>query len=212
MFAPLRAEDAAVVPVLVRTRIDQTPQRYIRHVWLVIDENPSPFGVKFTFTPASGRADIETRVRLESSPPIRAIAELNDGTLWMHSVLVAGSGRCSAPAGKGLALDKLGRMKLHVEDRIAEPGKPVLARLSINHPQFSGMASEVRIEPRFGRQVNVYHADQLVMSADVDFTVSENPSFRFYFMPTPEAALRVEVIDNTELRFEQSVAVGARER
>ena len=210
LFAPQRAEDAAVVPVLVRTRIEQKPERYIRHIWLVIDENPSPFGVKFTLTPHSGRADIETRVRLESSSAIRAVAELNDGSLWMHSAMVFGSGGCSAPVSKASALDNLGRMKLRVEDEIAEPGEPVLAQLMINHPQFSGMASNAKIEPRFVREVNVFHGDTLVMSAEVDFTISENPSFRFYFLPRPDAQLRAEVVDSTELRFEQSVAVRAR--
>jgi len=57
---------------------------------------------------------------------------------------------------------------------------------------------------------DTFHGDTLVMSAEVDFTISENPSFRFYFLPRPDAQLRAEVVDSTELRFEQSVAVRAR--
>jgi sulfur-oxidizing protein SoxY len=210
LFVPQRAEDASVVPVLVIARILQTPDRQIRHIWLVIDENPSPFGGKFTFTQASGRAHIETRVRLESSSPVRAIAELSDGTLWMQSGLVIGAGGCSAPVGKSGVLGSLGRMKLRIEDEFAEPGEPVQAQLLINHPQFSGMASNAQLEPRFVRELNVYHGDALVMRAEVDFTISENPSFHFYFLPRPEAPLRAEVIDSSEQRFVHSIAVRAR--
>ena len=101
VFVSQRADDAAVVPVMVRTYINQKPQRYIKHVYLIIDENPSPFGVKFTMTPDSGRADVETRVRMENSSPIRAIAEMNDGSLWMDSAVVYGGGGCSAPVSGG---------------------------------------------------------------------------------------------------------------
>ena len=97
LYVSQRADDAAVVPVMVRTYINQKPDRYIKHIYVIIDENPSPFGVKFTMTPQSGRADIETRVRMESSSPIRAIAEMNDGSLWMDSAMVFGAGGCSAP-------------------------------------------------------------------------------------------------------------------
>lgn len=62
---PTRAADAAVVPVAFRTRFVQTPGAYIRKVFLVIDRNPSPMGATFSFTPESGRAEIETRVRIE---------------------------------------------------------------------------------------------------------------------------------------------------
>jgi predicted secreted protein len=63
--APTRAQDSSTVPIAISTRIDQTPERYVRKVYLLIDKNPSPIAAIFTFTPESGRADIETRVRIE---------------------------------------------------------------------------------------------------------------------------------------------------
>lgn len=204
-----RAEDAAVVPVTLRTRMTQTPERHIRHIWLVIDNNPSPMGVKFTLTPESGRADIETRVRLEHSSPMRAIAELNDGSLWMHSSVVFGSGGCSAPVPKNeQVMRNLGRMKISVESEEAREGEPLLAHLKVSHPQFSGVGAGAR-GARFVRQVNVFYGDRKVLSADLDFTISENPSFRFYFLPTGKGELRAEVVDTEDLRFEQTLEVGS---
>jgi sulfur-oxidizing protein SoxY len=209
VFVSQRADDAAVVPVMVRTHINQTPERYIKHVYLIIDENPSPFGVKFTMTPESGRADVETRVRMERSSAIRAVAEMNDGSLWMDSAMVYGSGGCSAPISAGEADTSLGKMRLNIENEFSAAGEPVPAQLMIRHPQITGMSTNVILEPHFVRQVNVYYADKLVMSADVDFTISENPVFRFYFLPDGDGELRAEIVDSSDLRFEQSVAVTA---
>jgi len=205
LFVAAQAEDASVVPVMVRTRLLQTPQRYVSRIWLIVDENPSPLGVHFELTPYSGRGDIETRVRMEYSSPIRAVAELNDGSLWMSAKLVVGAGGCSAPVNKGAAVQNLGRMKLKVEDQFAEPGEPVLAQLNVMHPQFSGMSSNVTMEPHFVRQVEVFYGEQRILRANVDFTISENPVFRFYFQPQGEADLRAQIVDSADLRFEQTL-------
>lgn len=206
IFVSQRADDAAVVPVMVRTYVKQKPERYIKHVYLIIDENPSPFGVKFTMTPRSGRADVETRVRMESSSPIRVIAEMNDGSLWMDSAMVYGAGGCSAPISGGATDSSLGKMRLKPDAMFSNAGDPVPAELMIKHPQITGMSTNIILEPHFVRQVNVYYADELVMTADVDFTISENPVFRFYFLPEGDGELRAEVVDSSELRFEQRTA------
>jgi sulfur-oxidizing protein SoxY len=45
------------------------------------------------------------------------------------------------------------------------------------------------------------------MTAEVDFSISENPSFRFYFTPHGKGELRVEVEDTHDKRFVQSITV-----
>ena len=207
LWVPPRAEDAAVVPVMVRTKIDQTPERYIKNVWLMIDNNPSPVGVKFTMTPESGRADIETRVRVETYSPMRAVAEMNDGSLWMDTSTIIASGGCSAPAPKNMAAVKsnLGKMKVRVDD-IIEKDKPAMAQLMIHHPNWSGLAMN-DTEVQYVKQVNVYYADKLVMSADIDFTISENPNFRFYFLPKAQGELKAEIVDSADLRSETKLEI-----
>lgn len=209
---PLRAADAAVVPIGIRTGLQQTPARYIQTVWLVIDRNPSPVGATFHFTPESGRAEIETRVRIEEYTDVRAIAELNDGTLLMHTRYVKASGGCSAPAGKDLAeaLANLGKMKLRVEGRTVT-GQPALAQLMISHPNVSGLAidqlSRLAPKPHFVRRIDVRYAGHPVFTADVDFTISENPVLRFWFVPTGPGELRATVVDSEDQTFEAALAV-----
>jgi sulfur-oxidizing protein SoxY len=210
--APARAEDAAIVPISIRTRLPQTSERYIDRLWLVIDNNPSPISAIFAFTPQSGRADIETRVRVDEYTHIRAIAETSDGKLYMTTRFVKASGGCSAPPGKdqAAALASLGKMKFRLDGEV-DKGKPVLAQLMISHPNNSGLAMDQATRQytpaHFVRKVDVSYAGKPVMSADVDFSISENPNFRFYFVPQGAGELKAEVVDSSDLHFESALEV-----
>ena len=210
--APARAEDAAIVPISIRTRFAQSPSRYVDRLWLVIDNNPSPISAIFTFTPQSGRADIETRVRIDEYTHVRAIAETNDGKLYMTTRFVKASGGCSAPPSKDpqAALATLGRMKFRVEGEV-DQNKPVLAQLMISHPNSSGLAMDQATRQftpsHFVRKVDVSYAGKPVMSADIDFSISENPNFRFYFVPQGAGELKAEVVDSNDLRFESALKI-----
>ncbi len=209
--APVRAEDAAVVPIAVRTK--QLPGgAYVSKVHLVIDENPSPIGGTFSFTPLAGRADIETRVRIEAYSWVRALAETSDGRIYLARRFVKASGGCSAPAGKDMeeALARLGKMKFKVEEG-AVAGKPAAAQLMISHPNSSGLAMDqltrLFVPPHFVRRVEVSFAGEPVMTADVDFSISENPNFRFWFVPKGDGELKAVIVDSKDLKFESSVAI-----
>ena len=207
---PVRAEDAAIVPIAIKTRMLQSAARHIDKVYLIVDNNPSPISAIFQFTPLSGRADIETRIRIDEYTHVRVIAETNDGQLHMATRFLKAAGGCSAPPGKDAqaALASLGRMKFRVEGD-ANGKEPVLAQLMISHPNNSGLAldqvSRLFTPAHFIRQVRITYGGQPVMSADVDFSISENPNFRFYFMPNGDAELRAEVVDSNDLRFESSL-------
>jgi sulfur-oxidizing protein SoxY len=210
--APSRAEDAAVVPILIRAVQPQDPARWIRKIYLVIDKNPSPLGAVFTLTPESGRADIETRIRIEDYTWVRAIAETQDGKLYMAMKYVKAAGGCSAPAGKDLeaAMARLGRMKFRTDGSV-QLNRPNLAELMISHPNVSGLAMDqvtrLYAPPRFVRTIQVSYAGRPILSADVDFTISENPNIRFYFVPRAEGELKAEVVDSSNATFETSLAV-----
>ena len=90
--APKRAENAAIVPIAITAKIPQTQERYIKTVWLIADRNPGPLAGKFEFAPASGRVDLALRIRLNEYTPLRAVAETNDGELYMSRRFVKASG------------------------------------------------------------------------------------------------------------------------
>ena len=212
LVAPVRAEDAAVVPVAIRTKLVQRPERYIRRLYLIVDNNPSPVAAVVELTPDSGRADLETRIRIEEYTYVRAVAELSDGTLVADARFVKASGGCSAPAGKdpAAAAARVGRMRLAV-DREVSYNQPTLAQLMISHPNDSGLAMDQLTRhytpAYFVRSIKVSYAGKPILSAEVDFSISENPNFRFYFVPAGDGELKAEAVDTKELKFETRLAV-----
>jgi len=215
LVLPTRAEDAAIVPLAIKTRMAQTPARYIEKVYLIIDNNPSPLAAVFEFTPLSGRADLETRVRIDEYTHVRAIAQTSDGKLHMALGFVKASGGCSAPPSKDAqaAQASLGRMRLRVEPP-AQAGAPQLVQLMISHPNNSGLAldqmTRLYTPAHFVRQLTVRYGGQLVLSADLDFAISENPNFRFYLQPQGDGELTAEIVDNQDLKFQSSLALRPR--
>jgi sulfur-oxidizing protein SoxY len=214
---PPRAEDAAIVPVAIRAAFPQSPERFIDRIWLLIDNNPSPIAAVFGFTRESGRAEIETRIRVEQYTYVRAIARTNDGRLYMVANYVKASGGCSAPAGKDAIAAKanLGKMRLRVDASTTE-GQPARAQLMVSHPNDSGLAMDqvtrTYATPHFVRRVEVRYAGRPLLDADVDFSISENPNFRFYLLPGDGGELEARVVDNQDLEFRTSLTVVAPKR
>jgi sulfur-oxidizing protein SoxY len=211
--APARAADGAVVPITIAAQFPQTPARYIKKVYLYIDENPEPYAGSFSFTPDSGFATIETRVRVEDYTFMRAIAETSDGKLYSSVRFVKASGGCSAPAGKddAAAESNAGLVRLTLQGQTT-PGKPQLAQLMIRHPNRTGMAmnqvTRNYATAYFVRKVTVSYGDKPVMIADVNFSISENPNFRFWFVPHGDGELKAHVEDTKNRQFDAAVAVG----
>jgi sulfur-oxidizing protein SoxY len=207
--APVRAVDAAVVPIAIRSRLPQTAQQHVRRLLLVIDGNPSPVGLIVQFGAEAGRAEIETRVRVDEYSHVRAIAETNDGQLYMAVRYVKASGGCSAPAAGDAraALARLGQMRLQVEPA-AVAGGPQAVQLQVSHPNHSGMAMDQATRQftpaQFVRQIDVTLAGRPVLSAQVDFSLSENPHLRFYVQPGRGGELLVRVSDTEDRQFSAS--------
>ena len=78
---PQIAENGASVPVSVEVDAPMTPQRYVRHIYIVADRNRIPVVTRATLTPDSGRAYMAASIRLGETGDVRAIVEQSDGTL-----------------------------------------------------------------------------------------------------------------------------------
>jgi sulfur-oxidizing protein SoxY len=210
---PVRAEDAAVVPVTIRVAEPASPEKAVKTLWLLVDQNPSPVAAVFHLTADSGRADVETRIRLEQYSEVRAVAETMDGHYYMVSHYVKGAGGCSAPAGKDqeAALRNVGRMKLRLDNGPIRRNQPNGVEVMVSHPNHSGLAMDqvthLYVPPYYVRQVLVTYAGRPVMSAEVDFSISENPVFHFYFRPHEDGELKAEILDTHDRRFTQSLGV-----
>lgn len=142
---------------------------------------------------------------------MRAVAEMNDGRLFMTKRYVKAAGGCSAPYGTAPDFDAFKpRLKLRLDASVV-PGQPNLAQLMIQHPNSSGLArdqlTQLFIPPYYVRSIDVTYAGKLVLSAQVDFSISENPNVRFYFVPRETGELKVVAVDTKERRIEGAVQV-----
>ena len=93
---PEIAENGNTVPMTVSVDSPMTEQSYVTDVVVIAPENPRAKVVTFHFSPASGVAEANTRIRLASTQDVIAIAKMNDGSLFMASkqvkVTVGGCG------------------------------------------------------------------------------------------------------------------------
>jgi sulfur-oxidizing protein SoxY len=209
VYLNVRADDASTVPVVVKAQMDQTEKEYIKSIYVIVERNPSPAAGVFHFTPQSGRAQVETRLRFEDYSFVRAVAEMNDGRLYMAQRWVKAAGGCSAPNGKKLSESLLGKMKLRFDDDAISYHKPNLVQLMIRHPNESPLAADFEAGqvPQFVRSVKVTFDGKPVMDAQVDFSISDNPNFRFFFTPEEKGELKIEVEDTHDRKFSHSVDI-----
>ncbi len=210
LFSPASADDASAVPIIVRAKHAQTAKRWTEKIWLIADKNPSPVGGIFQFYPTSGIANIETRIRVEDFTHIRAIIEDNEGKLYMAARWIKASGGCSSAHGNENGEDNLGKIKFKIDDMI-EANTPIKAQVMISHPNTSGLAidqlTQQHPQPKYVKHVDVTYAGKPIMTADVDFSISQNPVFRFYFPPTDKGELKAEILDTSDTKFTKIVRI-----
>lgn len=217
LVVPLRAAFGASVPVKVISRIAQTRALQVKRLTLLVDKNPSPVAATIAFGLDAGQADLETRIRVDEYSHVRAIAELSNGELHMDSRYAKVSGGCSAPSNRQ-PVEGIGRTVLRlVQDDAgpaasSPPGSLMAADVTVAHPNDTGFELNQRtllfIPPYFVRSLKLSYSGRPVFDAELDFSISENPSFRFHFLPEQRGELRAEVLDSKDLRYVGTLAVG----
>lgn len=82
---PEIAENGNTVPITVSVESPMTDKDYISEVIVLADGNPNAGVATFHFSPASGAAEANTRIRLAGTQNIVAIAKTNDGKYYTGS-------------------------------------------------------------------------------------------------------------------------------
>jgi sulfur-oxidizing protein SoxY len=206
---PYRAEDAAIVPLAVRTSLPPGDPRRVKAITVVIDRNPAPVAATFMLGPHAGTSAISTRVRVDSYTNVHAVAELSDGKLYAVAAFVRASGGCSAPAAKNAdeAQANIGQMKLRQFARAgdAPAGGMREAQIMIRHPNNSGLqmdqVTRLYVPAYFVRELRVWQGDDLVLSMDGGISISEDPTIRFNYAPNGAKAFRAEAVDTEKHVF-----------
>ncbi|CAD5374517.1 SoxY domain-containing protein [Rubrivivax sp. A210] len=84
-IAPL-VENGNAVPVTVRVASPMTAADHVTQIALFNERNPQRDVAVFHLGPASGRAEVATRMRLATSQRLAALARMADGSVWRHEV------------------------------------------------------------------------------------------------------------------------------
>lgn len=79
---PRLADNGHSVPFRVRVDSPMTAADHVKSVTLLSTRNPRPVIARFHFGPRSGVAEVSTRVRLNGTQNVIAIAQLSDGSFW----------------------------------------------------------------------------------------------------------------------------------
>ncbi|MFK7966359.1 MAG: quinoprotein dehydrogenase-associated SoxYZ-like carrier [Burkholderiaceae bacterium] len=203
---PKRAAFGGSVPVKVTLAHPQDPDLYVKRLYLVIDNNPSPLAATIDVTPEIGQADFETRVRVDTYSHVRAIAELSDGQLHMDVGYVKTSGGCSAPPNRERP-EEIGKILLRTASGEAapRPDRPVAVDFKIRHPNDTGFELNQQtvmfIPPNFIRNLNITYQGKNIWHAELDFSISENPYFRFNVLPGSGGILQADAQDTNGNAF-----------
>lgn len=88
LTAPEIAENGNTVPIGVSVDSPMTADNYVKRVRILADGNPRAAVATIHFSPLSGSAEANTRMRLAKTQNIIAVAELSDGTFHMAKAAV----------------------------------------------------------------------------------------------------------------------------
>ena len=211
---PYRAEDAAIVPVTLRTKLSPGDNRRVRTITLVIDQNPAPMAAKFELGPDANVKEISTRVRVNNYTDVHVVAELSDGKLYMAKTYVKASGGCSAPAAKNADETKarLGQMRYRqFAKELAKQGDGPAsatreAQIMIGHPNNSGLqmdqVTQLYIPAFFVNELRLWQDDSPVLSMEGGISISEDPNIRFTYVSNGAKRIRAEARDTDGHVFE----------
>ena len=200
---PYRAEDAAIVPVTLRTKLAPTDDRRVLRITLVIDQNPAPMAAKFELGPDARVSEISTRVRVNNYTNVHAVAELSDGKLYVTRTFVKASGGCSAPAAKNAdeANNRIGQMRYRQFTKSGEGPTDGAreAQIMIGHPNNSGLQmdqlTQLYIPAFFINELLLWQDDSLVLAVEGGISISEDPNIRFTYVSNGAKRFRAEAKD-----------------
>lgn len=195
--APYKAEDPATVPISIHLNSANTEGNHIKKIYIFVDKNPSPVTGIFDFTKPGRKADLAMRIRVNEFSYVRAIAETVDGKFYMTKSFVKAAGGCSAPPPAGPA-KFTGKMKTRIMGKV-KLSEPNLVQLKIKHPNFSGMEAaapgQEKPKAHFIKNVSASLNGESILNADLTFSISTDPSFRFYITPKEYGVLQIVATD-----------------
>lgn len=78
---PEIAENGATVPFTVTVDSPMTVADHVKHIHVYAEGNPSPEVISFNLSPANGKAEVSSRMRLAKTQNVVVAAVMSDGSV-----------------------------------------------------------------------------------------------------------------------------------
>ncbi len=205
-----KVEDAAIIPIKIKSMAAQTQDHYIKTLHLFIDNNPDPHAATFHLSPDLGTLNLSTRIRIDAFSNVRVIAEMNDGSLHMISRFVIAAGGCSTPPQRDHnSADSRTKIKVRLAKETI--GETLKAQILINHPNASGLQFDQKtgqyIPPHYVTNINISYNEQMLINVETGISISENPSIGFSFKPAENGVLKIITRDSKKQKLFKDIEV-----
>jgi sulfur-oxidizing protein SoxY len=206
---PLVSEDGSSVQLTVNVDRPMTDADYVQKIHLFATRNPSPEVASFELTPRAGRANITTRVRLNESQTVIALAQTNKGQLLATSrdVRVTVSGCLIRADTYESSAEMLPRVRVPAK---TAAGTPAEVLTLINHPMETGLREgpDGKVLPqRIVRSFEAALDGEPFFKATFYRSLAANPYLRFYAAPKANGKLAFKWTEDTGRTAEASAAI-----
>jgi len=209
--APRRAESGAQVPVTFFYDKAAANGVQIKKIYAIVDANPIPLAATYHLTDLLGNFELATRVRYETDSFIHIIGEDEKGKLYMAKREIRAAGGCggSVDNDEAAVRKEAGKIKMNVD--AVGFGKPNAAVFNIRHVMRTGLqrdlVSQGFVPAFYINKTEFKYNGKPVMTVDVGVGTSENPYFKFNFVPAEPGKLEVLATDNEGKTFSHEIEV-----
>jgi sulfur-oxidizing protein SoxY len=209
---PQHADVGNSVPMTIRFDSAMTEEDYPILVHVYSQWNPTPQIVSAWFTPQAGRGEFTTRIRLDTTQVVTAIAQMSDGRLIRADSPVSVSFGACGEDGSGnndtvQSFKPITRVSVPLT---ARRGDIIPIRAVISHPQETGLRRDVglefirqRIVSRFGCTFDGVE----FFKARLYSAVSANPYLSFYARAEKSGTYHFSWYDTNNLTFTNQATI-----
>lgn len=197
---PHVSEDGSAVPLGIQFNGDLAEDDYLTDIHLFATGNPQPEIATFRLNELSRYPDIATRVRLNETQHVVAIAKTQQGQAFAVSQEVRITVSGCLMRGEDNQPEPLSNPRVSVNQQVAA-GDALEVRTLINHPMETGLregSDGERLPRHIIEQFTVHLGDEVAFEAELHQSISANPYLRFHLTPQQSGELIFEWQDDHE--------------
>jgi sulfur-oxidizing protein SoxY len=209
---PKRAESGAQVPVTYTYDKAAAKGINIKKLYAIVDANPIPLTATYHLTDKLNGFHLDTRVRYETDSFIHLVGEDDKGKLYSGKLAIRAAGGCGGMVANDEEAVRAaaGKIKMKVESPV-KFGQQTKAIFNIQHIMRTGLqrdlVSQGYVPAFYINKTEFSYNGEPVMTVDVGVGTSENPYFKFDFVPAAPGVLEVKATDNEGKVFKQNLDV-----